>query len=984
MKRKSEAASTLEKYITAFPAKRQERIQRIRADSAVEYTLGTFKQLCDDKAITQEFSAPYNQWQNGVAERSWRTLGDKTRAMMIASGLPPSFWGHALLHATYLVNISPTTALAGYSCPYEAFFNRKPDLTYLKVFGSAAYNHVDIRTGRTKLANRARKGYYLGVSEDSRTAKVWFPDTGHTVATANVQFDERGHKYGPQGSTFELLDGEEEEKTSEAAASPAPAAAPRPAIQTRAKRAAASPVPAAAPDAASPDIEPAAEPAADLAPRPDVAPDMGEPTTPLGLDPEPSYAPAAMKKRAEGRQLALKYPEGWLAGRISRYRPTQKKGKYDLRFSVDAGKQIRTHDLPANQYNTSPDADLYSWFLVIRAQKIPPVLPAVPAEGENTAPAIGGAALADISGDTFGFNFEDNFYSPEPEAESAATAAALSTEDWDPPFLFKQFPENEFILAALRVSTTADPLSYTEAMRSPSRKEWEAAAREEYESLVAHNTFSIVPLPPGRKAVGSKWVFKTKRNAEGLAIRFKARLVAQGYSQKPGVDFVPDELSAPVARMDSIRAALALAAHYNWIVWQMDVDTAYLNADVSEDIYMRQPQGFVQQGHNGQDLVFKLHRSLYGLKQSAFNWNTTVSTYFRELGFAATPADPCVFTQHRSGITVVIVLYVDDLLITGNNESALIAVKAQISTRFQMKDLGEVSNLLGMNVTRNRREGWLKIDQERYIQDILKRYNMEDCHPTVTPANPGEILTKEDCAPEGGPLDATTHPYRSVVGSLMYAACVTRVDIANAVRILARYLENPGEKHWAAAKKCVRYLAGTKDLGITFWQGNGDIPVLQGYSDANWAGDLDNARSTTGVVFTLAGGAISFISRLQQTVARSSMESEYMALFEAAQTAQQLRQLLAHLGAEQPRPTEIFEDNEACATIANPKSYTRRSRHIDVRYHFTRETVENGIISLARISTDDQLADLLTKNLPAPRLAKLRDLLMGPRVERNF
>ena len=979
MKRKSDAASTLVRYLAEFPAKRQERIERIRADSALEYTSGTFKQLCDSKGIAQEFSAPYNQWQNGVAERSWRTLGDKTRAMMNASGLPAPFWGHALQHATYLVNISPPTAVSGYSCPFEAFFNKRPDFTYLKVFGAAAYAHVDKRMGRTKLANRAKKGYYLGISEDSRSAQVWMPDTGFVVATANVRFDEHGTKYGPTGATFDLPDEDEEDEASPAATptptpkAPAPAAAP--------KRVTRGTKPAAA--AAAPAPAPAAEEAADeaaeiLVPRPDVAPDMGEHSTPLGLDPEPGFNPAMMKKRAEGRQLALKYPEGWLAGRISRYRPSQKIGKYDLRFLVDAGKQIRTHDLPANNYNTSPEADLYSWFMVKRARQPSPTPPTdltdVPAEGETT-PETGGASVANLSGDTFGFNFSDNFYDPEIESADTLEARTPPTRN------FKELPENDFTLAAvaaMQLPAAADPLSYNEAVRGPFRREWEAAAQEEYDSLLAHKTFSIVPLPAGRKAVGSKWVFKTKRNAEGRVIRYKARLVAQGFSQKPGVDYVPDELSAPVARMDSIRTTLALAAHYNWTVLQMDVDTAYLNADVTEDIYMRQPQGFIQQGRNDQNLVFKLHRSLYGLKQSAFNWNTTISTYFKELGFLATPADHCVFSAEKGDTIVIIVLYVDDLLITGNQDSALNTVKGQISSRFKMKDLGEVSNLLGMNVTRNRQEGWLKIDQERYIQDILKRYDMESCHSTTTPATPGEILTKEDCAAEGQQLDPTTHPYRSVVGSLMYAGHVTRPDISNAIRILARYLESPGEKHWAAAKKCIRYLAGTKSLGITYQRGSvGELPKLQGYSDANWAGDLDNARSTTGVVFMLAGGAVSFTSRLQQTVARSSMESEYMALYEAAQTAQQLRQLLTHLGVEQPNATEIYEDNEACATIANPKSYTRRSRHIDVRYHFTREAVENGIITISMVSTDDQLADLLTKNLPAPRLSKLRGALMG-------
>ena len=295
-----------------------------------------------------------------------------------------------------------------------------------------------------------------------------------------------------------------------------------------------------------------------------------------------------------------------------------------------------------------------------------------------------------------------------------------------------------------------------------------------------------------------------------------------------------------------------------------------------------------------------------------------------------------------------------------------------------MKDLGPVGTLLGMSVTRNRQQGWLKIDQNRYIKDVLKRYNMETCHPTATPANPGDILSKEDNASTAEEIQQMAAiPYRSVVGSLMYAAHVTRLDVANAVRVLARYMANPGEKHWMAAKRCLRYLAGTPELGITYRRGDASIPQLSGYSDATWAGDLDNARSTTGVAFMLAGGAVSFTSRLQQTVARSSMESEYMALFEAAQLAKQLRDLLAHLGAEQRSPTKIYEDNEACATIANPRSYTRRARHIDVRFHFTREAVEQGIIELTRIATNDQLADILTKNLPSPQLPKLRNLLMG-------
>jgi hypothetical protein len=489
-----------------------------------------------------------------------------------------------------------------------------------------------------------------------------------------------------------------------------------------------------------------------------------------------------------------------------------------------------------------------------------------------------------------------------------------------------------------------------------------------------------VPRPSSRKIVGSRWVFRTKRNPDNSIARYKARLVAQGFSQKPGIDYQPDEISAPVASIESIRTTLARATQQDWTILQLDVDTAYLNAPVSEEIFMKQPPGFEKTAADGTELVCKLNRSLYGLKQAAFNWNKTITSYFTEIGLKPCSTDPCVFSKHHQGDIAVIVLYVDDLLITGNRDSTLQDIKQQLSRRFKMKDLGEVSQLLGMQVTRDRSAGTLKIDQTKYIQDMLDRFGLTECNAARIPADPGQILSKSDNAQtEAEKAGMSNKPYRSLVGSLMYAAWVTRPDVANAVRVLSRYMQEPGERHWLAAKRCLRYLAGSKSIGITYRQSEPEDQRLEGYSDANWAGDLDNARSTTGVAFTLAGGVISYSSKLQATVARSSMESEYMALFEAAQTAEALRNLLQHLGAQQTDPTPIHVDNTACQLIANPNSYTKRSRHIHVRYHFTREAIEQNIITLIRVSSENQLADGLTKNLPAPRFNTLRSILQEAR-----
>jgi molybdopterin-guanine dinucleotide biosynthesis protein A len=537
-----------------------------------------------------------------------------------------------------------------------------------------------------------------------------------------------------------------------------------------------------------------------------------------------------------------------------------------------------------------------------------------------------------------------------------------------------------FAFAAHTLSTLADPKNYNEARRRPDQQQWLKATKEEYTSLLTHGTFTLVPLPPGRKAIGSRWVFKTKRNGDGSVARYKARLVAQGFSQRPGVDFVPDELSAPVASLDSIRTVLAVAAYHSWEILQMDVDTAYLNAAVAEEIYMRQPPGFVNATKDGEPFVCLLHRSLYGLKQAAYNWNQTITEFFIEMGFQASSQDLCVFTRTQGRAATIIVLYVDDLLITGNSPAALQSTKAKISQRFKTKDLGNVGTLLGMQVTRDREKGLLKITQTRYVEEMLSRYGLQDSNPVLTPSEPGESLSQDDCpTTEQERRRMQQAPYANLVGSLMYAARGTRPDIANAVRVLARFIQNPGEKHWRAAKRVLRYLSGTRDLGITYHRAGepGGAAGLAGYSDADWAGDLDNRKSTTGTAFMLAGGVISFTSKLQTVVARSSTESEYIALFEAAQTAQSLRQLLKDVGEPQHEPTPLYEDNQACIIISNPKAYTKKSRTIDVKYHFTRELVEKGEICVLPIPTAQQLADICTKNLPAPRLRLLRDELLG-------
>jgi hypothetical protein len=503
-----------------------------------------------------------------------------------------------------------------------------------------------------------------------------------------------------------------------------------------------------------------------------------------------------------------------------------------------------------------------------------------------------------------------------------------------------------------------DPTSLADALSRPDGARWQAAVAEELASMKTNKVYELTELPPGRKAIGCKYVFKIKRNADGTVERYKARLVAKGFHQKQGVDF--SETFAPVAKYQSIRAVLALAAAQGYPVHQMDVKTAFLNGELEEEIYMQQPEGTVAAGQ--EHLVWRLCKSLYGLKQAPRMWYKKLDEYLQELAFHRSEADHSVYVQRDTarGSVVIIAVYVDDLVITGH-EAQVLAIKSALASKFDMKDLGEVHWLLGIEVERKR--NLYQLSQRKYITDMLEAYGMADCRPVSTPADPHVQLTS-DMSPKSDEERRAMAgvPYRNAVGSLMYVMVGTRPDIAAAVSAVSRYMSDPGPQHWTAVKRILRYLRGTADWALCL--GGTDRGVqLSGYCDADWAGDLDERRSTPGYTFSLGRGSISWASKKQPTVALSSTEAEYMAASNAAREAVWLRQLLTELGFAPVAPTVIQCDNQgALALVKNPVKHAR-TKHIDVQHHFIRELVEQGKVALEYCPTDRMVADVLTKPL---------------------
>ena len=397
-----------------------------------------------------------------------------------------------------------------------------------------------------------------------------------------------------------------------------------------------------------------------------------------------------------------------------------------------------------------------------------------------------------------------------------------------------------------------DPINFSQAMKSSNSQQWIDAMNEEYKSMQDNKVWELVPLPEGAKPIGCKWIFKTKRDANGNVERYKARLVAKGYTQKEGIDYT--ETFSPVSSKDSFRIIMALVAHYDLELHQMDVKTAFLNGDIDEMIYMVQPENFVS--GDPKNMVCKLRKSIYGLKQAPRQWYHKFQQIVISFGFEMNIVDDCVYHKFSGSKYIFLVLYVDDILLATNDIGMLHETKRFLSKNFEMKDLGDASFILGIQIHRDRSRGILGLSQKSYIDKVLKRFGMQDCRPGDTPVAKGDKFSLNQC-PKGNLeiQEMQKIPYASAVGSLMYAQVCTRPDIAYIVGMLGRYLSNPGMDHWIAVKRVMRYLQKTKDYMLTYRKSE-KLEVI-GYSDSDFAGCQDSRKSTSGYIYKLAGGPIS-------------------------------------------------------------------------------------------------------------------------------
>ena len=861
LKRKSDTFAAFKQFKAYAENLHNAKIKVIRDDKGSEFMPNDFEQFCKDNGIGRHHTVRNRPQQNGDVERAHRTLGDMITAMLAEANLPSQFWFHCLMSVIHVVNRCPTSALSG-KTPHEAWYNKKPDVSHIRVWGCLAYVHIQKDKRKQTFGPHMEKCVFVGYPPGYKGWQFYNPVTKKFIISERAEFDER-YFPGTKTSVISLL-----------------------------------PIPTV----------PLLVNGSDM-------PDLGGDSTVKNLSPQPVIAPTVVR-------LPFDIPSV----------PPQPMGHIE-----DVQEDDVVESRPSTPHNNT-------------ASPSPPPSPAPP-ESPPSPPIALRRPKRTVKPP--GEWWKVRHASPEVQSDSEEEALYVDVG----------FEEVEFA----GLAGVVEPNTYKQAMNSPDSDLWAKACDEEINSLYGNNTWELVPLPPGRKAVGCKWVFKVKKHADGSIERYRARVVAKGFSQCPGVDYF--EVFAPTFRMASLRTVIALSALKDYHLHSIDISCAFPNGDLEEEIYMQQPPGYEQMGSG---IVCKLKKSLYGLKQAARQWNKKLHVTLVELGYRRMESDRSVYVYTKDGVLVVIPVFIDDITLASNSQSKIDSTIQELQSHFKLRNLGPTSLLLGMKVTRDFSKHSISLGQRQYIIDMLEKYGHADCLPVSTPMDPGSTLQRTQSLTDEDKEYMSKVPYISAVGSLTYLAQCTRPDIAYAVGTLARYNSNPSPIHWKAVKHLFRYLKGTMDYELVY-QPSDEKELFVTYSDANHGACKDTGRSTGAYVVKIGTGAISWSSKLQSVVALSTTEAEYMAAVEAGKEIKWMRSLLGEFGIKVTQPSTLNIDNQSAISVSKNPEHHGRMKHLDLKYYWLRDIVEAGVITPNHVGTNDMIADCLTKPLVRVKHEKCRD-----------
>jgi transposase InsO family protein len=910
MKTKDEAFAKFKLFLAKAERSTGRKLKRLRVDNGMEYCAGYFQEELNRLGIRCERTNIYSPQMNGVAERLNRTLLDAVRTTLLTTKLSSSWWAELLTAAAYVKN---KTAHAGinFDIPDARFYDVHPGVTHLKRLGSVCFMYDETRP-RSKLQPRAKMGILVGYAINTKGYRVWCPDSEKTNVreTLSVRFDEQ--RLG--------MDVIKDIQITDVAPFDVQAS-----TELNPSRLARAPIM----DTRESYVEFYIDNDDQLVRR-----DHNVIPQAVAVPPNrqvPAEVPA--EQIPPRRPVVIPNP-GWRRETVCRLTGPD-AGRYDVYYRylegrrmksvADAGRFCLQNDIPFDE--TRFDFSI-----------------------KNIEPALGPPLLAQPEQNQ---NQNQNQNQPEHNEplDTAWREETINAEDLE--------EEEEIQEPEVHCLEAYEPGTYQEAISSPFAPKWKAAMEDEMITLKDRKAYTPVASSPKIRTVGSRWVYTLKRDAEGKIARYRARLVAQGHTQRKELDY--HDTYSPVVNFTLVRFFFILfVIGLGWLSSHLDIKCAYFYGDLDEEIYMRPPLGFGSKS----GFVWRLHKAMYGLKQSGRQWYIALDEKLRQLGFIRLSSTNCVYMYHGSAILLV---YVDDLIIFAKDKSTLDKIIKSLADTYRTTNLGQIRKVLGVEFIQ--KDGYWFINQTRYIDGLAKRFDMLKVPNVLLPLDVGAALRPcpEDVV---GRVDSTR--YRSLIGAIMFLALRTRPDMLHATVVLAQFSSNPSPDHWRLLLRLLAYAYSTKNLGIRCSPPDSPMEVIF-YSDSSWASCLADRKSWSGYIGTLCGIPFSWRASKQKCVALSTMEAEFVGLTATTQEVMWLTAICKEMFPIIPSLSrKIMCDNQSAIAFAKDNVEHSQTKHIDLRLKFVRDVIQEKVFDLRYINTRENLADVFTKPLPRVSLDRFK------------
>jgi transposase InsO family protein len=934
LKHKSETFSKFLEFKAMVEKESNRKILILHSDKGGEYNSTEFKTYLRQEGIKQEFTCAGTPQQNGVLERFNQTIVEMMRCMISLANLTGGFWGEAAYCANYIIVRCPTSGLEGDVTPYQEWYHSVPNVSHLRIFGCQSHVHIQDKYRKNKLDPKVLPAIFLGYSTERKAWRFWTGKYGRIVESRDAVFYEQAllDRYLSHYQSDVTQNPSFDHFTSSIA--PETLVTP-PSLHATHQTHSVVPDTAQVPFDTQSQVQESipVQILDNLSKEPSFDPN-------LNLQPEKFLIPndhhtvdteSDSEFDADEDETTI-YPK---SRETEHTKWTEKEELEEIGEVVNSHAQ-NLHDLQESLNNLDNQED------GSRTHQNPHLdSPRRSNRQRKATQKLTYLKLGDPSS-----NFPDSApSSPTVNAiEAVLPPVSISTLKADPPIL-------------------STPKNYSEAMKGPNKKSWEEAMQDELKSIEHHDTYQWVKPPERKQVISGGWVYKAKLDNQGHYTKAKARLVAHG-NRIEELDWAA--IFAPVVKQKTLRVLLSMAVQTDMKIHKMDVKTAFLHGELEEEVYLDPPKN-VPRPPGGEDMVWLLRRSLYGLRQAPRCWNKRLHKFLISLGFRRLESDHGTYILGSGEEKLLLTVYVDDLLLFCVNEDLINQIKEKLSQNFSMVDFGLADSILGMEITRDWEAGTIFLNQQRYTLEILEKFNYLDCKPKSTPLESKCRFSSLQCATTQAEKSAMAkRPYRQAIGTLMYLMSCTRPDLASSLSILSRFLDNPGVEHWAGVQRILQYLRGTVSHGILFSRKSHG--PFTGFCDSDWAGDIDDRRSTSGWVVMYGGGAVAWQSKKQKAPAQSSCEAEYVSQGMIACEIVWLRNFFSEIEDPVMSPTTIFSDSQSAIHMAQNPVFHDRSKHIALKWHLTRSLVESNDLSFVYVDTSRQVADALTKPVPGPKL----------------